>query len=152
MELTLKRIARKPKYTIGKFYIDGKYFCDTIEDTDRGLSNDMTLEEIMKKKIKTKTAIPTGRYLVTINQVSPKFSQRPFYYENANKGKVPRLLNVKGFEGILIHCGVNQDSTSGCLIVGENKIVGKVINSQETFIKLYAILQSAKDKIYITVK
>ena len=152
MEILLKRIARRPKYTIGKLYVDGKYVCDTIEDTDRGLSDNMTLEEIKKKKIKHQTAIPTGRYQVTINQVSPKFSQKPFYYKNANKGRVPRLLKVKGFDGILIHSGVNQDSSSGCLIVGENKVVGKVINSQATFIKLYKLLQTAKGNIYITIQ
>jgi len=152
MELLLKRIARKPKYTIGKLYVDGKYVCDTIEDTDRGLTNDMTLNEVKKKKIKHETAIPMGRYQVTLNVISPKFSLKPFYYKNANKGRVPRLLNVKGFDGILIHAGVNQNSSSGCLIVGENKVVGKVINSQDTFIKLYKILQQAKDTIYITIK
>ena len=152
MEILVKRIARKPKYTIGKLYVDGKYVCDTIEDVDRGLSDSMTLNEIKKKKIKHQTAIPKGRYQVTINQVSPKFSQKPFYYKNANKGRVPRLLNVKGFDVILIHSGVNQDSSSGCLIVGENKVVGKVINSQTTFIKLYKILQTAKDDIYITIE
>lgn len=152
MDILLKRIARKQKYTIGKLYVDGKYVCDTIEDKDRGLSDSMTVEEIRKKKVKHETAIPTGKYIVTLNVVSAKFSKKPFYYQNANKGRVPRLLNVKGFDGILIHSGTNQDSSSGCLIVGENKVVGKVINSQATFIKLYKILQGAKDRIYITIQ
>lgn len=151
MELLLKRVAKKPKYTIGKLYVDGKYVCDTIEDTDRGLSDSMTLNDIKKKKIMHQTAIPMGRYQVTLNVVSPKFGKKEFYYRNANKGRVPRLLNVKGFDGVLIHVGTNQDSSSGCVIVGENKVVGKVINSQATFIKLYKILQTAKDKIYITI-
>lgn len=51
MELTLKRIAKRPTYTIGKLYIDGKYFCDTIEDKDRGLTQNMPLSEIKKKKV-----------------------------------------------------------------------------------------------------
>ena len=152
MELLLKRIARRQKYTIGKLYVDGVYFCDTIEDTDRGLTDAMPLNEIKKKKIMNETAITSGRYEITLNIISPKFSKKSFYYINANKGRVPRLLNVKGFEGILIHSGTDQNSSSGCLIVGENKIVGKVINSQATFIKLYKVLQSAKEKIYITVK
>ena len=140
MELLLKRIARRQKYTIGKLYVDGVYFCDTIEDTDRGLTDSMSLNEIKKKKIMNETAIPSGRYEITLNVISPKFSKKSFYYTNANRGRVPRLLNVKGFEGILIHSGTDQDSSSGCLIVGENKIVGKVINSQATFIKLYKVL------------
>jgi len=152
MEILLKRIARRNAYTIGKLYVDGKYVCDTIEDKDRNLSDSMSVSEIGKNKVKHQTAIPTGRYEVSLNVVSPKFSLKPFYYTNANKGRVPRLLNVKGFDGILIHCGTNQNSSSGCIIVGENKVVGKVINSQATFIKLYKILKEAKDKIYITIK
>lgn len=152
MEILLRRIARKPKYTIGKLYVDGNYVCDTIEDLDRGLDNSMTVEQILKKKVKSETAIPTGRYQVTLNVISPKFSKKEFYQINANKGRVPRLLNVKGFEGILMHCGTDQNSSAGCIILGENKVVGKVINSQATFIKFYNILKTAKDKIYITIK
>lgn len=59
---------------------------------------------------------------------------------------MPRLSYVKGFSGILIHAGTDQDSSSGCIIVGQNKQVGKVINSWETFKKLYKILESASDK------
>lgn len=152
MELLLKRIAKKPKYTIGKLYIDDKYFCDTIEDTDRGLTDKMSSMEIKRKKVMHETAIPTGRYLLTLNVISPKFSKKDFYQKYANKGRVPRILNIKGFDGILIHCGKDQNSSSGCVIVGENKVVGKVINTEETFKNLYKILQTAKDKIYITIK
>ena len=42
MEIKIKRIARKATYTIGKMYIDGVYFCDTLEDKDRGLKQTMT--------------------------------------------------------------------------------------------------------------
>ena len=49
MDLTLKRIARRETYTIGYLYIDGVYFCDTIEDKDRGLAKTMPLDEIRKK-------------------------------------------------------------------------------------------------------
>lgn len=152
MKLLLKRIAKKNKYTIGRLYADGKYVCDTIEDKDRGLTDKMTVDEIKKKKVYAETAIPYGTYEVTINVVSPKFSKKTFYYNNANKGRVPRLLNVRGFDGVLIHGGSDQNSSAGCVIIGENKIVGKVINSQATFIKLYKILQTAKDKIYITIQ
>ena len=51
MIITVKRIAKRPTYTIGKLYIDGKYFCDTIEDKDRGLTQNMPLSEIKKKKV-----------------------------------------------------------------------------------------------------
>ena len=126
-KLTLERIAKRESYTIGKLYIDGVFFCDTLEDKDRGLSNEMNVQEIIKIKIKHETAIPTGTYPVIVNQ-SPKF-----------KRELPRLLDVKGFDGILIHRGNTASDTSGCILVGENKAIGKVINStgyEERLVKL----------------
>ena len=114
--LLLKRIARKAGYTIGKLYIDGTYFCDTLEDTDR-LDKGMTAEELASKKIPGQTAIPEGTYKVIVN-VSPKF-----------KRLLPRLVNVPGYEGVLIHRGNTPADTAGCILVGENKQVGKVLNS-----------------------
>jgi hypothetical protein len=131
MELYLKRIARKPGYTIGKLYIDDLYFCDTIEDTDRGLRQDMPLSEIKKTKVMHKTAIPAGRYRVIVN-MSP-----------SKKRLLPRLLDVPGYEGILIHRGNTENDTSGCIIVGENKVVGKVINSTHHELKLVELLKKA---------
>ena len=149
MKLELKRIAKKPTYTIGKLYVNGQYVCNTIEDADRGLTQDSSLEEIKKKKIYGKTAIPVGTYEVTLNVVSPKYSKSPFMLKNANGGRVPRLIDVPGWSGVLIHTG--EDSL-GCIIVGINDKVGMVTHSKETFIKLYKILQSAKDKITITIQ
>lgn len=136
MKLTLKRTAKKPTYTIGKLYIDDVYFCDTIEDTDRGLYQGQDLELIKKIKINSKTAIPRGTYKITLNVVSPKYSKKKIY-QDICKGRVPRLLNVPGYEGVLIHIGNTADDSSGCILVGENKQVGKVLNSTETFRKLY---------------
>lgn len=136
MKLTLKRTAKKPTYTIGKLYIDNVYFCDTIEDTDRGLYQGQDLELIKKIKINSKTAIPRGTYKITLNVVSPKYSKKKIY-QDICKGRVPRLLNVPGYEGVLIHIGNTADDSSGCILVGENKQVGKVLNSTETFRKLY---------------
>ncbi len=136
MKLTLKRTAKKPTYTIGKLYIDDVYFCDTIEDTDRGLYQGQDLALIKKIKINSKTAIPKGTYKITLNVVSPKYSKKKIY-QDICKGRVPRLLNVPGYEGVLIHIGNTADDSSGCILVGENKQVGKVLNSTETFRKLY---------------
>ena len=133
MQLTLKRIARKPGYTIGKLYIEDLYLCDTIEDTDRGLRKDMPLTEIRKIKVKDRTAIPTGTYRMIVN-TSP-----------SKKRLLPRLLDVPGFEGILIHRGNTADDSSGCIIVGENKAVGKVINSTGYELKLVELLKNAKE-------
>lgn len=150
MELVLERKWKKSDYTIGILLIDNKKFCEVIEDKDRGLKDSMTTEQIKLIKKPNMTAIPTGTYDVTLDVFSSKFGNIPFYKKVCN-GKLPRLLNVKGFEGILIHCGNTQLDTSGCLIVGENKVKGKVINSKITFEKLYNILKSSKDKITIKI-
>lgn len=136
MKLTLKRIAKKKTYTIGKLYIDDVYFCDTIEDVDRGLYQGQNLDLIKKIKIPNKTAIPRGTYKITLNVVSPKYSKKKIYQEICN-GRVPRLLNVPGYEGVLIHIGNTAEDSAGCILVGENKQVGKVLNSTETFRRLY---------------
>jgi len=152
MLITLRRIPMKTgkMYQIGHLYVDGVYVCDTIEDVDRGLSQGMPLEQIKKIKVKSETAIPRGRYRVRIDIVSPKFSAKPYYW-NYCKGKLPRLMDVPGFDGILIHKGVNQRSSAGCIIVGYNTVVGHVTQSQQAFEKLYALLKSATDKIYIEI-
>lgn len=150
MKLILERKWKKSDYTIGILSIDNKKFCEVIEDKDRGLKDSMTTEQIKLIKKPNMTAIPTGTYDVTLDVFSSKFGNIPFYKKVCN-GKLPRLLNVKGFEGILIHCGNTQLDTSGCLIVGENKVKGKVINSKITFEKLYNILKNSKDKITIKI-
>ena len=144
MKLTLIRSALKPKYTIGHLYIDGVYFCDTIEDRDRGLAATMTHEEIMRIKVKTETAIPLGTYKVTMAITSPKFSLKKDYAWC--KGRLPRLLGVPGFDGILIHAGRTERSSAGCIIVGKNKIVGAVVESMDTLMKLWGKLDKAYKK------
>ena len=150
MKVELIRIFNCKTYAIGHVYVDGKYVCDAIEDTDRGLTQVMPDLEIKKRKVYAQTAIPTGMYKVTLNVVSPKFNKKP-YYKNFCQGKVPRVLNVPGYDGILIHMGSTEKSSAGCLIVGYNTIKGKVTNSQQAFEKLYKILASAKDAITIEI-
>lgn len=153
MKILVKRIAKKATYTIGKMYLDGEFFCNTIEDKDRGLHSDMSLEEIKKIKIPSVTAIPTGTYKITIDVISPKFSKKAAYQYIS--GKLPRLIGVKGFDGILIHQGTTEKDSAGCLIVGKNTIVGKVTQSQATFRALYAKMKEAKERgeeITITIE
>ena len=138
MKLELKRIFRGPKYTIGKLYIDNQYICDTLEDTDRGLKQTDSLFSIQKKKVYGQTAIPTGTYGITLNVISPKFKDRS--WAKFCNGKLPRLLNVPGYDGVLIHVGNKPEDTLGCILVGYNKIKGQLINSTEAFKKLYSIL------------
>ena len=149
MKLLLKRMAKMEKYTIGKLYIDGKYFSDTLEDTDRNLTSTMSKDEIVKVKVYGKTAIPTGTYVVDMNTVSPKFGKRS--WAQPYEGKVPRLQDVPGYEGVLIHPGNTADDTSGCILVGRNKVKGQVVESQDTFHSLMNILKGDND-ITITIE
>lgn len=125
MEIKVKRIAKKDTYTIGKMYIDGEWVCDTLEDSVRPV------------KIKHETAIPAGRYKVAMTVKSPKYSNFAKYkWAQKWDGKLPRLLDVPGYEGILMHVGNSNADTSGCLLVGKNKVVGKLVESTKTFTAL----------------
>lgn len=111
--LNLQRIAEKPDYTIGRLYINGVRFCDTLEPPVRDLQADGS------GKVKGKTAIPAGEYYVQVTQ-SPRFRRL-----------LPLLLNVPHFSGVRIHAGNTVADTQGCILVGENKQVGKVLNSRK---------------------
>ena len=139
MELKVKRLFKKSEYTIGKMYIDGKYFCDTVEDTDRDISCNMPLPIIKGVKVYGQTAIPTGTYNVSLTY-SPKFRK-----------VLPLIENVKGFDGVRIHSGNTAADSLGCIIVGENKIKGGVINSRATMEKLMNRLSSERVR-HITIK
>lgn len=141
MKIVVNRIAKKPTYTIGKLYINDKYFCDTLEDTDRNINNNMSIAEIISKKLRGKTAIPTGTYQLSITY-SPRF-----------KKNMPLISPVKGFDGIRIHTGNTSEDTDGCLLLGENKVKGKVINSKVTYEKFFSLIsKEPKNTITITIK
>lgn len=150
MELLLKRIARRDTYTIGKLFIDGVYFCDTLEDRDRGLKQSLPASVNRAKKVAGATAIPTGKYQVTLKMQSPKFKKKK-QYEFCD-GYLPRLINVPAFEGVLIHIGNTANQTEGCILVGRNTKVGKVLESGVTFRALYAKLKEEKEYIFITIE
>jgi hypothetical protein len=105
MKLELKRIALRDTYTIGKLYINGEYFCDTIEDKVRDLNKNGVFDN-GETKIKGKTAIPYGKYEV-VWAYSPRF-----------KRYTPRLLNVNSFSGVLIHAGNTANDSEGCILLG----------------------------------
>lgn len=157
MELTLKRRFKGPKYTIGSLFINGEYFCDTIEDIDRKLNDSMTEEEIKRIKVYGETAIPYGTYKVDMNTISPKFSSYSFY-KNTCSGKIPRLCNVRGFDGILIHVanGPNgAELVKGCIGVGFNTIKGGLTEGKQVFTNLYKTLLQSKatgENINITIE
>lgn len=140
MRLTLKRIANKDNYCIGRLYINGKYFCDTLEDVDRGLDDSMTEADILKQKKYGQTAIPTGIYTVLLTY-SPKY-----------KKVMPLINNVKGYSGIRIHSGNTSKDTLGCLLVGKNTVVGRLTDSRNTYNALYKRLQQkGSNKITIEI-
>ena len=116
MKLKVQRRFRAEDYTIATLYIDGVRFCDTLEDRDRDENRNGRFDGD-EKKIAGRTAIPNGTYPVIVN-VSPRFGR-----------ELPRLQNVPSFEGVLIHRGNTPEDTAGCILVGENKVKGRVINS-----------------------
>lgn len=129
MRITIERKYKKEKYTIGKMFLDGVYFCDTLEDTVRPKG----------VKIYGETAIPASTYKVVLSY-SPKF-----------KRVLPEVLSVPNFSGIRIHRGNTAKDTLGCVLVGKNKVVGGLTESADTEIKLMERLKREKE-IWLTIK
>lgn len=147
MKIVVKREFYRETYTNGKLYIDNEFFCWTLEDKDRGLTQDMSIGEIQSKKIYGETAIPKGTYKITLDVVSPKFSQYPFYMEVC-QGKIPRLVDVPGYEGVLIHVadGWKKDKLlAGCIGIGERQSDGSLLNGKETFRKLWEKIKNQNE-------
>ena len=123
MKMLLKRRFLGDNYTIGTLYIDGIRFCDTLEDKNRDLNKNGRFDG-KEKKVMGETCIPFGTYKVVLYK-SPRF-----------KRLLPRLLDVHSFDGVLIHRGNTAKDTEGCILVGENKVKGKVINSTHYEVEL----------------
>lgn len=151
MKLRLVRKYKKDTYTIGKLYVDGQYFCDTLEDKDRGLSDSMELSKIYFLKRYGETAIPYGTYRIDMDTVSPKYQKRNPAYTRPYGHKLPRLKNVKGFDGVLIHAGNSASETCGCVLVGKNTVKGKVLQSQATWRGLMDRLLTDKNNITLEI-
>lgn len=130
MELKLHRKYIKPTYVIGNLYVDGQFFCNTLEDQNRDLNKNGRFDGL-EKKVYAETCIPFGRYEVVVS-MSPKFGR-----------ELPLLLNVPEFEGIRIHRGNTTKDTAGCILVGENKEVGKVLNSTPYEQKITKLIKEA---------
>lgn len=154
LQLILDRKWKLDDYSIGNLYVNDVLFCNTLEDTDRKLNDGMDEEQIAKIKIYSNTAIPTGTYKIAMDIVSPTFKNR--VWAKPYDGKIPRLLDVKGFKGVLIHPGNTAKDTLGCILVGENKVKGQVVKSQITFHKLmkeYLLpAYNRGEEIFITIK
>jgi hypothetical protein len=141
MILRLVREIYNPTNTISKLYINDVFFCNILEDVDRGLYFTQPLEEIEKLKVYGNTAIPKGVYEIAIT------------YSERFKKYLPLLMNVPGFAGIRIHPGNTEADTLGCLLPGVSNGT-KVLQSKVTFDKLFAKLkQAAKtEKIIIFIE
>ena len=145
MKLKVERRWPKATYTIGRLYIDGIYYCNTLEDRDRGLKQTDPPTYISSRKVAGETAIPKGTYGVAMNVTSPKYAGVAWYY-NFCRGKMPRLLAVPGFDGILIHPGTSALDTRGCILVGKNTKVGKLTESKACFQQIYKLMKAAADR------
>ena len=130
MELLLERKWLKDKYTIGNLYVNGVFFCNTLEDKIVDLNKNGVFD-CGELKISGHTAIPYGEYEIKLTY-SPKF-----------KRELPLLIDVPYFEGIRIHRGNTRKDTSGCILVGENKEKGKVINSSKYEVEIIKVIKKA---------
>ena len=149
--LQLERIEKQKNYTVGRLNA-GKIKIDTLERWDSGITSSTKLMEIYRMK-KKKCAIPSGTYRIVLTS-SARFSSRLFY-KNFSLGLLPRLVGVKGFEGVLIHCGNTVLDTAGCILVGEICAPGILKNSRINYIKLFHLLKSwwgNGDEIFIKIK
>ena len=137
MKLKLIRTWYADTYTIGKLYIDGVYFADTLEDKNRDVDKNGIFNN-GEKKVYGKTCIPFGTYKVILS-MSSKF-----------KKILPLLLNVPQFDGIRIHSGNTDEDSSGCILVGINDIKGRISKSTITLNSLMTKLSKA-DNITIEI-
>jgi hypothetical protein len=148
MEIRIDRAWKKRDYTISRVYVDGRRFgdgrnwCNALEDTDRGLTSDMSVDEVLAVKIKGQTAIPTGRYEVTMSW-SPKFHKM-----------MPHVCAVKGFTGVRLHSGNSNKDTEGCILFGVNDKVGWLSNSRYWTDRIIGMVGDAigrGEKVYLTI-
>lgn len=131
MNLTLKRLNLTPNYTEGELYVNGVYFCKTLEDTNRDLNKNGQFDN-NEKKVYGETCIPYGKYKVILSY-SPKF-----------KRELPEILEVPDFQGIRIHRGNKISDTLGCVLCGEKIKNGYLSNSTPYEIKLVELFKQAK--------
>ena len=133
LRLMIDRAWKKADYTISRFFVNDERWCECLEDTDRGLASSMSISEVKAKKVYGKTAIPSGKYQVTLTY-SPKFRKY-----------LPLVNDVKCFSGIRFHAGNTNRDTEGCILLGKNTKVGMVTNSAYWTDRLIGAVRNAID-------
>lgn len=133
MRLMIDRAWKKADYTISRFFVNDERWCECLEDTDRGLTSSMSISEVKAKKVYGRTAIPSGKYQVTLTY-SPKFRKY-----------LPLVNDVKCFSGIRFHAGNTNRDTEGCILLGKNTKVGMVTNSAYWTDRLIGAVRNAID-------
>ena len=143
MEIKLIRKYYQAKYTIGRLYVNNRFFSDCLEPPSQHLTERCSMDTIQNAKNKGYRAIPTGRYRILITR-SRRFGRW-----------LPLLLNVKGFEGIRIHAGNKPEDTKGCILLGFNRRKGYVLDSTRcvlTLVKMVTEAMEKGEKVFVTVK
>jgi hypothetical protein len=157
MEIRIKRAPAESGngWTHGRLSTDeGGFLCWTLEDTDRGLRQDMPLEEIKRRKVYGQTAIPAGRYPIQL-RVSPRLGGRP--YAQKYGGKLPYIYGVPGWSGVIIHPFNLPSESLGCIAPGmlRSGIRGRIFDSTAAFYDLmdYYIWPAylRGEKIWLTI-
>lgn len=120
--------------TLGDLIADGVHVCFSLEDVDRGLHQSMDVDSLMRLKVPRATAIPLGVYELVIDY-SPRF-----------KRDMPRLINVPGFVGIRIHPGNDANATEGCILVGMERDMDRIMRSLAAFEEVYRLVVAARDR------
>ena len=138
LQVLLTRNYRKEAYTIGRLYVNGQFFCNSLEDKDRGLFQGMPLQDLMLLKVQDQTAIPCGTYKLRVT-MSPKF-----------KREMIEVVDVPAFLGIRFHKGANASHTSGCVLVGMNTIKGGLTDGAKYEAELTNLVKSA-DEAYLSI-
>lgn len=136
MNLFIEEIGLTNDSTAGHLFVDNRPFCFTIEDGHRD------------RKIKHETRIPAGRYRVVPRTTGSFFEK----YKNQHGHKfVPHLLDVPGFDLILIHIGNTVKDTSGCILVNrciglgrDNCYYGQ--DSTSVYKTLYSLMEKALER------
>ena len=143
-------------FTHGRLFVDEcGFLCWTLEDEDRGLTQDMPIGKINAIKVYGKTAIPKGRYRIEL-RFSQKFKDRAWCKQFG--GLVPCLLDVPGFSAVEMHVGNTVDDTDGCPLVGMVKGTkrGRLYDSVDAYtclMKHYLVpAHERKDEMWITIE